>query len=330
MLNFEAIMRQLPSLFLWATLLSGTHGASIGAATFSNSSLSFPIPNTFLHYPPDPRFSLQPRYTTIRLPATAILMNTVSLLAEAADLDIDAHLEFDRHGVFPEYPTVTIDLQTSKNRDRLQNFMLVWTLYEAAWDMIAKNSFFVCEFDIMWKGRVVARLRYGKAPEGGGEFGQRTTDGRSETFTREASTAGHKASSSAINNTVVEAESANTTSTIPPLPLISIANEAIALNLKYLNNGENIPIFTVFMTVLATLTENAFYPAAALVEPFHASTPGFDAQISIMRNAGSPDQRPPFFERTILTQAMRQLPGFMLMQRRFAEVAFTITVEGRG
>lgn len=56
----------------------------------------------------DSRFSLQSHYSTTRLPATAVLMNTLILLVEAPDLDYNHAFEYDRHATFDDYPSVII------------------------------------------------------------------------------------------------------------------------------------------------------------------------------------------------------------------------------
>ena len=100
----------LSFLFLCATLWPGIDCATIGPLTFLDTVL----PNTTLGAPIDPHFSLQPHYTTTRLSATAILMNTIVLLAEAADVDIKAPIDFNRHATFDQYPSVVIDLQPGR------------------------------------------------------------------------------------------------------------------------------------------------------------------------------------------------------------------------
>lgn len=82
------------------------------AITPSSESLNPPLLdvlyNSTLGGNIDSRFSLQSHYSTTRLPATAILMNTLTLLTEAADLDFKDAFEFNRHAKFDDYPSVSI------------------------------------------------------------------------------------------------------------------------------------------------------------------------------------------------------------------------------
>lgn len=54
------------------------------------------------------------------------------------------------------------------------------------------------------------------------------------------------------------------------------------------------------------------------VYPFASSTPGFDAQVAVMRGEEG-------LQRRHVTLAISELPSTMLANRRFAEVAFTLT-----
>ena len=301
-------------LFLCASLFSCTNGGTIKLAMPSNSSPSFSPLSGTVSLSSDPRFSLQPHYTTTRISALATLMNTVTFLSQAADYGFESFLDITRRASFPDYPSAIIDIQTAKAKDRLQSFLLIWALYESAWDMVAKNKFFVSEFDIVWKGKVVARLRYTTPPDGaikksvglGEQKGNKTV--------------------AAVKVTLSQAESASSPHTAL-LPLNTTTNAVLGMRVQYIRNGSVLPIYAVFMTVMAALVKNAYYPAKTRVGPFDASTPGFNAEIAISTTTGSSSYQAPSFERGHLNHAIKQLLTFMLEQRKFAEIAFSVMLD---
>ncbi|CAF9927407.1 MAG: hypothetical protein HETSPECPRED_006578 [Heterodermia speciosa] len=322
-------MRKHHLLFLCVFPFSCTNGETLKLARPSDPSPSIPLSNNTVSLSGDSRFALQPHYTSTRLSATAILMNTITFLSEAADYGFESYLDINRRASFSAYPTVMIDIQTVKAKDRLQNFLLIWALYEATWDMVAKNNFSVSVFDMVWKGKVVARLRYMTPPGSGVEqrIGIGEQQGGKTVVSPGLAALGGKETLLA-NVTLSEIESTNFTSTAL-LPLNTTTNGVLAMRMQFLRNGRDLPIYTVFMTVMATLVKNAYYPAKSRIRPFDASTPGFNAQIAISVNTGPGSQQAPFFERDHLNHAIQQLPSFMLEERTFKEIAFTVMLDNK-
>ena len=99
-------------LLFWCTIHTLVLPINCAIITPSSTSLDPPLLDVFYNSTLggniDPRFSLQSHYGTTRLPATAVLMNTLTLLTEAADLDYHDAFEFDRHAKFDDYPSVSI------------------------------------------------------------------------------------------------------------------------------------------------------------------------------------------------------------------------------
>ena len=245
----------------------------------------------------DTRFSVIPHYTTQRLPATAILMNTVTLLAESADRDFDELIRFGEHAVFEDYPTVAIDLQTAKRGYKIANAFLVWALYRAAEDMILNSKFFAATFDIVWKGRVIARLMYSRAPEGNPINGSPVDNGLASNSKSMGSRISKNDERALTNATTMDGGNTDAAA-------FSGANsryfgmglsDEILLHLQYLSNAQKLSIWTVFMTVIAALKDDSA-----------AST------------------QPPYLLNDQLNNALRVIPGLMLKQGKLAEVAFSI------
>ena len=167
---------------------------------------------------------------------------------------------------------------------------------------------------------MVAWLRYSKAPDVGAiaDYGGKEDNVTASIITTE---------DSKINHTIGPSPNLrypNAHSTSPSTSLLLATNDMVSINLQYVNHGKDLPIYAVFMTVIAAMKDNAYYPATALVQPFASGTPGYDAQLSIMLDSSPQTPRIPFI-RSHVTHAIRHIPVFMLEQRRFAEVGFTIT-----
>lgn len=195
--------------------------------------------------------------------------------------------------------------------------------------MVAKNKFFVSEFDMVWKGKVVARLRYTTPPDGGikQRVGVGEQKGSKTVVSSSLAALGDKETSS-VNATLSQIESANLTHTAL-LPLSTTTNNVLGMKLQFLRNGRDLPIYAVLITVMATLVKNAYYPANTRIRPFDASTPGFDAQLAVSVSTGPDSHHAPFFEREHLNHAIQQLPEFMLEERKFKEIAFTVMLDNK-
>ena len=297
-------------------------GFSIPATIASPLDLTLPNFTSLGSHDPDSRFQLTPHYTDERLPATAVLMSTVYLLAEAADLDMNSELEFPHPSVFDDYPSVSIGMQNVRPSVALPCGFLVWALYEAALDMINQNKFVVSSFDVLWKGRITARLQYQKtddlAKNGSLSFGvsalsnssSKVRDARSY-FTKKRTIETHTAP---VNPTPDAAK------TLTADPLLTI-------NMQFLPNARTLTIGTVFAMTLEVLKDNAQYAATDVVRSSSTILRAFDATLDIRRTQGPSMSTPPDFEYRHLNRGIRQVPRLMLSEKKFAEVAFQIDID---
>lgn len=251
-------MQNLAVLILHALLFLGTESAAM-IHNLKSSPPVIPL-NSTLQVDRDPRFAMQPHYTTTPLPATAILMNTVELLSNAAFYLWDAHIDYDHHEIFT-YPAVFIDLQITRSRDPIATFMFVWALYEAAWDMVAKKKFCTSRFDILWKERIVAKLIYRQPhPE---EPLQANSETLGLTSNESASVADDVYRKTLTINTALSTLHLGGAPTTPPRAL-NASYEDVRLEVKYLLNAQDLPIGTMFLAVLAALKDNAYFPAEGM------------------------------------------------------------------
>ncbi|CAF9939131.1 MAG: hypothetical protein HETSPECPRED_001494 [Heterodermia speciosa] len=313
----------LQTLLVHALLLGFSKPATIA----SPFDLTRPNLTSLVAHDPDVRFKIVPHYTNDRLPATAILMSTVYLLAEAADLDMNSELEFDRPFVAEDYPSVSIDLQKNiRHSVILPSAFLVWALYLAAIDMIDNNKFVVSSFDLLWKGRIYASLRYQK-PEPGASF-------------ESAANGSHNFQVSASSNysAMVPSDRSytkNRASETFSVPLVRspetvntlVTDPLLTIHMQYLQDARILPIGTVFAMTLEMLKNDAEFPANSLVQSSSTTKRVFDATLEIQRSEGPSTMTPPYFEYMHLNRAIRQVPRLMLDGGKFAEVAFQIEID---
>lgn len=198
--------------------------------------------------------------------------------------------------------------------------------------MILDNKFLVSQFDFVWKSRIIARLRYEKPLRISPEEGEQTSHEMDPTLTSPTLDVKTSPSSNSLPNQsaspgAIMSESLDIQPSYDRIPLTS----TLTLSLQYLANAQDIPIWAIFMTIFATLRDNAEYPASARVQglPLTFSAAGFGAVLQIMRHEGPPVTRPPFLERWVINDMLNLLPKFMFKHGKFKEVEFGIERDGR-
>ncbi|KAL8785859.1 MAG: hypothetical protein Q9195_008454 [Heterodermia aff. obscurata] len=316
-------LRSLPFWLAYTLLLGSSNPVTIA----SPLDLTFPNLTSLAAHDPDSRFKLTPHFTDQRLPATAVLMSTVYLLAEVADLDINDDLEFNTPYVNEDYPSVSIGLQNARASVALPVAFLVWGLYYVAMGMIEHNKFFVSSYDVLWKGRIVGRLQYQK-PEPDASFGGSANISHSFIATTPSN---HSAKVSSDRSYPVKKGSSQTIAA--PLDSSSeavntmAADPLLTIHMLFLPDAKTLSIGTVFAMIIEQLKDNAEYPAGSWVQSSSTTIGAFDATLEIQRKEGPSMTTPPFFEYAFLNRAIRQVPRLMLTEKKFAEVTFWIEVD---
>lgn len=196
--------------------------------------------------------------------------------------------------------------------------------------MILENKFFVSQFDLVWKSRIIARLRYEKSLPMTPEEGEQTLNDINSLLA--SPTLDVRTSSSSNSTQELLASTGATFESLEIQPSYHIPlNSTLTLNLKYLAGAQDIPIWAIFMTIFATLKDNAQYPASARVQPLPLSfsADGFNAILQIQRIDGPAHTRPPFLERQDINHMLTLLPKFMFRHGKFKEVEFRIGLDGK-
>ena len=260
----------------------------------------------------DTRFTVQGRYTNVRIPATSCLMNSVTYLVDVSSFGWNSPVHVSRHARFTQYTNVEIDVETVTVGDLSTRF-LVWAVYLAISDMTIRRRFFAVEFDVKWKGNVIAWLRFQPPSAPGGSTGLLVAS--SDDMTASPTGVVSRNSNSTAINTAGQIITTNNT---------DFGDPEFGFYIDFTPQAKTLSIFEVFMTVIATMVENAMSDANARVQPFQVSAPGFGTEMEITKDPRLPRRRPPFFEHKWVTEAMAQIPTFMLIRGRFAEVNFDI------
>ena len=285
--------------------------------------------NTTLATAIDRRLTIHGRYTNHPIAPTACLMNTLTFLGDISPFDWNSAVHVTRHAHFSGYPNVEIDLEPVVRGDLTTRF-LIGALYLSINNMAFHRRFFAVEFDVMWKGRIIAWLRFQKPIMNSGILTRSLLELSNDTVTGLSGSAANIEPSATL---AADTNSVSTMSSSSPLSETSsiegaTGNPQFRFDADFKPDAETLTIIDVFMAVIATMTENAMWAAGARVKPFEASAPGFNAEVFITNPPGPLRKRPPFLEQRWITEAMSQIPKFMLDRGRFAESIFGIRIDG--
>ena len=283
------------------------------SSAFETSSL---VNVTVLDDTIDPRFSLRAIYVETSLPLTPCFMNAVELLAQYAELDWMSKAR-QRHGVvLPSYPQVEIAVLPEKPATSVEVRLVIWGIWVGVRQMITKKRFCEVEFEIHWEGEVVASI-----------FFTRPMD-------------------------LQDTSNNGTLTTVKPLTLLSSPNETTDGILDILNStgispgasnegnfdwkplfppgAKTLTVTEVFLTVMAGLINAAPRPASNKVPgPYASAASDIDANVQFfLHRRRLPRTKPPYFQYIHVIKALRLVPGYMLANKRFAEMLFIIEVTG--
>ena len=316
-------LSSLQTLLAYTILLGSSKPATIA----SPIDLYLPNLTSLVSHDPDPRFDLQSTYTDKRLPATAVLMSTVYLLAEAADLDMNSDMVFHNPSIHDDYPSVSISLYNLKPSVPLPCSFLVWALYYAVMDMFKHNTFAVSRFGLLWDWKVVGYLLYQKVePSASLESSANSSHSFPVSAPSNYSTKVPSARRYFSKKRTSETTSASVISS-PKAATTLTAHPTLTLRMEYLPDAKILSLRAVFAMIVELLKDNAEFPATALVRSSSTAKRVFDATLDIRE--GPSTRTPPYLKYTYLNQAISQLPRLMLSEGKFAEVTFQIELDNK-
>lgn len=320
-----AMVSPLIILSILTVVLAYQYTAQASAINISIQS----IPDTFSHSltsnitsPPsseiDPRFHFAISFGETSLPKTSLFMNTVELMSQYAELGWLSRVQ-KRHGVFlPAYPQVEMAILPAAPAKFIENRIVVWGIWSTISIMVQGNRYQEIEAEIGWDDRLVAYI-YFTIP----------LDYQRDSEIGSGSQIDKNLQLSLSSNGTIDTGS-NTSNNSALESLGSLDDGDFDFSPKYLDSGKILTPVEAFMTILAALKNTA--PAAAtdkIRAPFTSQVAGIDASMAFyfhMRRG--PRTQRPFFQFIHVIKTCRLLPGYLLENRKFAEVGFGIGVHG--
>ena len=275
--------------------------ASLVLNGFSNSSRSEPIVGAMN----EPGFRLGVTYGETDLPVTPVFMNAVELSAQYAEMDYMGRTR-RRHGVvLPNFPQVEIAVIPAVSATTIEVRMVIWAIYGATIDMVYRKSFKECEISIIWNDETVGYLY----------------------FTEPAEDVPHDSDLGSIGLANAMASLANLSATAPNITTTGTFD----WKPLFKPDAKNLQPRDVFILTLGAIKTIAVYRSSDKVEgAFHVGSEIVDANMQVyLWHRRTPRTNPPFLLYTHVLEAVRQIPGWMLGQSRFAEFHCAIKVNSR-
>lgn len=267
--------------------------------------------NLTLGNPPDRRFGIGVDYDLPLLTAISCLMNAVNGLAILAELDLQSRLPGALRITLSRYSEVEVEFEPVPPATHIDVRIMIWGLYAGIYDMLVYQKWKTAEFDLYWRSVSVAWIRF--------EMRRRAVG----TSVESLDSRNRSDSTLSVNSTGSLWAVTNDITTARIMP----DDEVPAVQFFYLPSGEAIAAQTVFITVLATLRNLAEFSVGDIIVPFESGEDGFDATIRFL-----PERHPrtmaPFNKYRWAIDAVRQIPGYMLAHKMFAELAIVMTVDG--
>jgi len=281
--------------------LSIVNGAAITSSQlFLLQQLASPTNNTSipslaaLNRIEDPHFSIAIASGHTNLNRLSLLSNVVESLATIAQRDYNARVS-SFHGHEPAID-VTIDVTPAGIAADFSNQVAVKCIYWGMVYIMAERHFKDAEIDCKWDNLVVAQVQF---------QGLQTTT-RIETL-----------------NTTTDSNPVNATTT----PL-----SAVEPVFMFTRDAKTLTVWEVYISVMAALMHVARLPSTDVVEAFtsQATAPSSPVyyDVHMLFIGESIRTRPPYYEYSHIIEALRQLPGWLRRQGRFAETSFGVVVDG--
>ena len=261
----------------------------------------------------DDRFGLKAEYAETPIPITPCFMNVVELLAQYAELDWLSKVKQRNGVVLQEYPQVEIAVIPAAPARNIEVRLLIWGIWVAIRDIIGRNKFYESEFEIFWDEKVVAFI-YITRPMDLQLTGSNATLAPDEPLSLLPSP----------DPTITD--TSNSTSTPPG----SLNDGRFGWKPLFTPRAKQLTVVEVFLTVLAGIKNAAPHPASEKIPGPYASA-AVDCYANVqfyLHKRRVPRPKPPFFQYVHVIKALRLVPEFMLQQKRFAELLFSIEVSG--
>ena len=266
----------------------------------SNSSLA---DLTRLSAPPHPHFRIQIRSGNIRLRSTSMLMNAIEALAALALKDQTARSS-GAHFHFERYPDVVIDVVPKRPATDVSNEVSLLCIRWGMTDVIINGIYKDTEVDCLWDSVVVAQVNFERS---GFQSLLNTTSALAPTAESSGGSVNPSSPITTTNDTILA---------------------AVTPSFYFRADSQTLSIPCVFVTTMAVLTAFAYKPNTDPVETWAIVRTEPEWDTSMLFEPYLIRARPPFFEYRWAIETVRQMPGFLLQQGRFAELSIGVIVDG--
>lgn len=263
---------------------------------YNSSSLSLTTLTDF----PENDFSFDIAFGGVDLDRTSVLSNAVDALAMLAGRDF-LGLEVGIHSHLARYPNAVVDVVPVSPAINFENRLAVWGIYRAVKFMISHSRFESARVDCTYKATILAQVYFERPGYPSPARSSMKTNGTALDL-----------------NTTITSTSVTTTEPLSHFQLNVVFH--------FFPHAETLGMMDVYITVMATLTRLAEWPGTDPVSPFRAGAgDGYNARM-VFHSAETIRATPPFYEYKWIVETVRQIPGWMLAQGRFAELGIGIVV----
>ena len=303
----------LACLFAVVTTLATVNPSQALSNAFPTSQF---VNTTYRNTDMDPRFGIKALYAETHIPLTPCFMNVVELLAHYAELDWLSKVKA-RHGVvLQEYPQVEIAILPAAPAKSIEVRLVFWGIWVAIRDIIQKNNFYEAEFEIYWESLVVAFI-YITKPMGSQLTSSNATLGTDEPLSLLPS-----------SNTTVSDNLDTSDSTSNSLG--SLSEGRFSWKPLFPPTGKTLTVVEVFLTVMAGIKNAAPHAASdSIPGPYASAAVDTFANVQFyLHRRRHPRTKPPFFQYIHVIKALKLVPAFMLKEKKFSELLFSIEVSG--
>ena len=259
----------------------------------SNYSASNVILNADDHH-----FGMKIRYGVGNLDMFSVLMNTVEGMADLAHLPSEHRVRGFYLPNLAQYTDINIYVQPMNGATDIDVRVILDGLYYATNNMIKRKIFQTSDFNLFWDNVLVAQI---------------TFSSRRQPTALEGNT--HMTQNLTFNSN------------------ITTTNETLTEKLSHLFQyipspmGRRLSFQEVFVTITATIRSLAESPESDVVKAFTTGASDTNARFQMVSDE-TQRTTPPFLQYGNLIDTVRQIPAFMIENKKFAELMIIIGYDG--
>ena len=296
-------MKSLVAISMSVVLPMVPNVLGLGTSSFPDQRISQPRVDAPLSIPIDlgegPKFVLNGAYGGVNLPSVPVLMNAVSGLADLAHLDSKRRIRGFHVPTLPNYTEIDISIHPAWPETDFEAQYGVFGLYCVIYNMITTKTFRNSTFGLGQGGPNLVIVEINK---------------------RSKPTNAVEASFHVTNN-----------STSQDWFLVGITNATSGTGDRGLQHffelmdepSETIAPQDVFITIMATLKNVALEEDEEPVNPFQSGALGFGVRFQSLP-MDTPRTTPPFLTYGYLIDTIKQIPGYMIQEKRFGGIMIII------